>query len=579
MLSTEALKEAIRNERLQRESMPESGLLASISAGRCQEAVEGLVFFTSPGEFEARVSRLVAEIDSGFGGSDESAKMYYLCFVADLVLALRSFLPHWNLQNEARHGRAALKDAGLDNVASAVEVLVRGLEAAAPEVAARLLARWQAVAATRFAAEAAADPEAEAADLVGDSVTDYVSNLTDAIASSNLRRIAEMRDAGQTLTEISNDYAAFLRYALYLGASFATTNPPLVDRAWLADLARWDPVADTIIADNPDATSDELARLMTVEVVLANMRLLRPIFLLTSGGMGCVCLQVNPHNHADADAMISDAQFFYATLRDKLGGGVPNVVFKLPGTHAGLATCRALTAQGIGVVITVNFGLFQHIPFAEAMRDGQAIFSCLVEMTGRLAYPVRDEFLARLDELAEYGIDEALAREAAAWAGTAAIKRACALLKEKGYSLRRTKPLIASHRIYEGHGYDGLPSAFPDMTEILGATILSVFPNVRRTFDAVPELVLEPMGIESPVPENALAVLARSEIFRQSYFVADRGWVAGEEERFRPQYELVLEDEDAVYAWPPVYNTMTQFRAAYDTFVERILERKRLLLA
>jgi hypothetical protein len=244
-----------------------------------------------------------------------------------------------------------------------------------------------------------------------------------------------------------------------------------------------------------------------------------------------------------------------------------------------LAACRALTAQGIGVTITVNFGMFQHIPFAEAIREGQAIFACLVEMNGRLAFPVRDELLARLDELAAHGIDEARAREAAAWAGVAPIKRAYALLRNRGYDFGRVKPLIASLRIYEGDAYASLPSAFPDMTEILGASLLSVFPNVRRAFDATQGLALEPMRIESPVPEEALEVLIHSEVFRQAYYVADRDWVPDEDERFRPEFELSLEDEEAVYAWPPVYNTMTQFRDAYDTFVQRILERRRLLSA
>ena len=74
--------------------------------------------------------------------------------------------------------------------------------------------------------------------------------------------------------------------------------------------------------------------------------------------------------------------------------------------------------------------------FARAMREGQAIFSCLVEMNGRLAYPVRDELLAKLDDLAAHGIDEANAREAAAWAGIAVIKRVHRLLREKGLSVR-----------------------------------------------------------------------------------------------------------------------------------------------
>ena len=70
----------------------------------------------------------------------------------------------------------------------------------------------------------------------------------------------------QTPTEISNDYASFLEYALYLGVSFATTNPPLVDMAWAANSDRWNAVADSLVENNPGGEGDALARLGTLEV-------------------------------------------------------------------------------------------------------------------------------------------------------------------------------------------------------------------------------------------------------------------------------------------------------------------------
>jgi hypothetical protein len=344
--------------------------------------------------------------------------------------------------------------------------------------------------------------------------------------------------------------------------------------AWAADVQKWNPVADEIIARHPDADVHAMARWMTMEVVLANMRLLRPIFLLSEGRMGCVCLQVNPHQHANAAAMLADALLIYRKLETRLDGGVPNVVFKLPGTRAGLEACRALTGQGIGTTITVNFGMFQQLPFARAIREGQSIFSCLVEMNGRLAYPVRDELLARLDELAACGIDEAQAREAAAWAGVAVLKRLYQLLQARGYDLDRVKPLVASLRIYQGEGYQRLPGPFPDITEVTGAGIISVFPNIRRPFDAQPQLDLHPRRIETPLPDHILEILTHSHIFKQAYYVADRDWMPEGDDRFRPDYELTLEDEAGTAAWAPVHNTLTEFCKSYDQFVQRILERK-----
>ena len=239
-------------------------------------------------------------------------------------------------------------EAQLEAEAGKIQALVIELAAQATSVAEKLLAEWLDETAARYKAENVSDPDGEAKKLVGDTIAEYLSHVSAELAHSNLRRIVEMRDKGQTITEISNDYAAFSRYARYLGASFVTTNPPLVDWAWTALPGFWTPIVDSIITDNPDADDDALARLVTLEVVLSNMHLMRPIFLLTTGQMGCVTLQVNPHMHGNAETMISDALSYYETLRTRLSGGVPNVVFKLPGTKAGLAACRALTGRGIG---------------------------------------------------------------------------------------------------------------------------------------------------------------------------------------------------------------------------------------
>jgi len=581
----QSLREKVVSERLWRETFIQEasvGIKKSsswgmnlINRGSEQKAIEDLLFFSSPTDFSSILQSLQREIRDVFSVADEEDQERYLRFVVDLVLSLRSFLPRWNLQNKDRYREAALTDAQIKTEMDRLQALATELAALAPVVAEDCLNRWRAEAVARLKAESASNPEDEAKALIGSSVREYVDNLSRELASSNVRRIADMQTAGQTLTEFSNDYAAFLKYAMYLGASFVTCNPPLVDLAWVADPERWNPVVDGIIADHPGADADALARLVTMEIVLDNMRLLRPIFLLNEGQLGCVCLQVNPRKHDDAGAMIADALFLYDSLQSRLDGGVPNVVFKLPGTKAGLEACRALTERGIGVTITVNFGLFQHLSFAQAIHEGQAIFACLVEMNGRLAYPVRDELLAKRDQLAAHGIDEAKAREAAAWSGVAVLKRLHQLLRARGYDLSRIKPLVASLRIYRGEGYDTLPSAFPDITEVMGASIISVFPNIRHAFDSEPEIALDPQRIESPVPEDILDILTHSEIFKQAYYVADgKGMEAGDD-RFRPDYELTLEDETGTATWSPVHNTLTEFCNSYDAFVQRILERKR----
>jgi len=575
MTITSELRQAIIEEHEARESYSAAQFPALIEGGRGQEVVESLIFFAKPAAFSTQVRELRATLNDRLQSAGAEVQRYFLRFLADLTIALSSFLPRWNLLDGDRHEEPLTREQ-LEAAIEANQALLARWEAKLLAPAKELLTEWEAYAAARFGAEAADDPETLAEALVGSSLAEYVENMTAAIARSNLRRIAEMRDSGQSRTELGNDYAAFLQYTMCLGASFVTTNPVLVDIAWVADPERWNPIMDGIIAANPRADEAVLARLCTLEVVLANMKLLRPIFLLTEGNMGCVSLQVNPKQHGDAQAMISDVLSIYNELKAKLDGGVPNVVFKLPGTLAGLEACREVTSQGIGVNITVNFAMFQQLRFAQAINEGSAIFATLTEMNGRLAYPVRDELLGKLDELAEYGLDEAKAREAAAWSGVAVVKRLEKLLTEKGYDLVKIKPLVASLRIYEGPGYGKLPSAFPDITEQVGTSIITVFPNVRRAFDALPQIALDPRRVEEPVPAHVLEVLTHSEIFKQGYYVADSEWVA-DDSRFKPEYELVLEDEEKVFEYPPVYNTLTQFSEGYDRFVQRVLERKELL--
>jgi len=558
----------------QRESVSGADPIVLIRERRTQEALENMLFFTAPRELLVRVEQLCVRLRAEFNEFDEDLQRGCLRFLTELNLGLGSFLPHWNLQNVERFKDAVLTDGEIEQLVEETRSLAVELGAQAPSAARKLLSTLQAETTARLEVEKAPDPNTEAQEKVGASIGEYLDNTRADVARSNLLRIAKMMSGDGLPTELGNDYATYLQYAMWVGASFVTTNPVLVDIAWRINPARWDKVADDIIEGHPDVDADTMVRLLTTEVVLDNMRRLRPIFLLTRGKTGYVCLQVNPRKHDDESDMISYAVSAYEDLRRKLGGGVPNVVFKLPGTRAGLEACSVLTRRGIGCTITVNFGMFQHVRFAKVIEEGQALVSYLVEMNGRLAYPVRDELLGKLDELADYGIDEVKAREAATWAGVAVLKRLHRLLAARGNDPVRIRPLVASLRIYDGPGYENLPSAFPDITETLGTATISVFPNVRRAFDAVPDIKLCPTRVDEDVPEEMLGILSHSEIFRQAYYVADRDWVPNEDERFRPANELTLEDEASTLAWAPINHTLTQFIDSYDALIKRISERK-----
>ncbi len=131
-------------------------------------------------------------------------------------------------------------------------------------------------------------------------------------------------------------------------------------------------------------------------------------------------------------------------------------------------------------------------------------------------------------------------------------------------------------RVYEGEMYRGLPSPIPDISEVVGTGILTVFPNVRRAYDSLPGLSIGARQIEAPAPETMLPILAHSEIFRQAYYVDVPGW-GDDGGEMKPEHVLALEDEAATAEWLPVRNTLNEFCKAYDVFVERIEGRRRLM--
>ena len=93
--------------------------------------------------------------------------------------------------------------------------------------------------------------------------------------------------------------------------------------------------------------------------------------------------------------------------------------------------------------------------------------------------------------------------------------------------------LPPAYDIESGTLLDGEGNATTDITEVTGASIISVFPNIRRAFDTQTQVKLDPQRIEMSIADGILEVLKHSEIFKQAYYVADQGWVPHEDSRSR----------------------------------------------
>jgi hypothetical protein len=181
----------------------------------------------------------------------------------------------------------------------------------------------------------------------------------------------------------------------------------------------------------------------------------------------------------------------------------------------------------------------------------------LALMNGRMAFPVRDE-------MKERGIEGGV--EAARLAGVEVARKAHRRLYEPqdrgGMAVdpERIRLLIASLRIYDDW--------IPDISELWGSPVITIFPNVRRKYDSHRRR-FEGNAVMGATPDKEMKVLFESEIFRQAW------WVPGDSDEYKPKRVLTLQpqDEEALAKWPPVANTLGQFIDLYEDMGQMVTER------
>ncbi len=354
------------------------------------------------------------------------------------------------------------------------------------------------------------------------------------IKASNLLKLTRMSLFGPVNTYWGNDYASHLRDAMRRGAAMVTTNPVLVNVAREEEPEYWTPVRDRLLEAHPNYGPVDLAYALTIQVVVQNARLLRPIWELTDGEMGYVSLQLSPKNATDADQMIKEAKWVWGQLERELQG-MPNCVFKVPGTKAGIDVAAEATRCGMGVNVTVNFSLPQQIAFAGAIeKNSTCKVSYRTQMDGRLDDPVGDELKAFMPDW----------EEVKTWCTTAIRQREYRLLnftpQRGGLGFTKSRPLPAS-----GRGPWNILRSVHSEPEV--PLWLTVFPNRQEEFDAEPREI-DPNGMWTELPPGTLDKLHKSELFRKAY---------------DPDGMTV----DEFDSYLPVVKTLTQFNDSYDEFL------------
>ena len=160
------------------------------------------------------------------------------------------------------------------------------------------------------------------------------------------------------------------------------------------------------------------------EDVIRAADLLRPTYERTGGHDGYVSLEVTPHLAYDTEATIVEAQRLWRRVAR------PNLMIKVPATHAGLQAIRRLIALGINVNVTLLFGVARYREVAAAwlagLEDRLADDAPLAGVASVASF-----FLSRIDTHVDRMLEHAGDEAARALRGQAAI--ACARLAYQEY--------------------------------------------------------------------------------------------------------------------------------------------------
>ena len=313
----------------------------------------------------------------------------------------------------------------------------------------------------------------------------------------------------------SAEYAS-MDQAIEDGATGVTTNPLLIKRSLYAHPDFWRPYLQSAVGLKGDEKTEEILRCVTIEIAQKFL----PIYERTNGEQGFVCAQVNPKKQGDAAYMVE--------MGKRLANWAPNIAVKLPGTAAGIAAIEELTAQGVTTVGTVSFSVAQAVEIAAAQQRGLdrcrangakpgKVFSVI--MVGRLDDYLRDVAHDMRSDVPESDLVQA---------GTAAIKKAYKICKERGYEAKLMPAGMRS-------GYHAEALAGADMSMSFSSGIQSALAKQSQFTEKIdepvaPETLLRLLSIPEFVRAYELAALPVSDFIRfgvsqrtLSQFV-DAGW-------------------------------------------------------
>jgi transaldolase len=301
-----------------------------------------------------------------------------------------------------------------------------------------------------------------------------------------------------TPTCLWNDSATLseLTYSIEHGAVGATCNPVIVLDALKKESATWNQRIRALALEMPSATEEQIGWKLVEEISTERSQLLREIFAQHKGRNGRLSIQTDPHYYRDPVALLEQAARFHALA--------PNMIVKIPATHAGILAIEEASYRGISINATVSFTLPQAIAVAEAMergfqrrekegKDVSTMGPVCTLMVGRL-----DDWLKVIAEKKDIVLEPGMLE----WAGVAVFKKAYKIFRERGYRVRLLSAAFRNHMHW---------------SELIGGDVVISPPHkwqVRFNGSTVSPAV----RIDNPVDDKIIAeLLAKFPDFRRAY--------------------------------------------------------------
>ena len=348
-----------------------------------------------------------------------------------------------------------------------------------------------------------------------------------AIAESATKKMCDAYREGKLNTVWGHDYTSGLEHSMRRGARWVTTNPCKITGFKKDYPEHYAALIAEVKRENPGAEPSVLAAQVFTKICAMNARAMRPIYKVTNREYGFVCMQVDPRNIKDTQAMIDQVRFWQKAMAKELNTDDPNVVYKLPAVAAAKPAAKVLLEEGYKLCMTLNFSITQHAEFAEILCKG-GTSEYLVEMAGQL-----DDKIA--NELAAMGYEDA--KVIARHGSEAVMRKSYKMLRDKGY--KNISIMSAAVR--------GPWHIQNSMAPVDGPAFLITTVNGKiNEFDANPTPLKS--VIDEPVEEKYLEVLNKSKVFRQAICDPEEG---------------LLKEED-LYEFPPFAGFLSDFVNAYQ---------------